>query len=222
MKLEQNPTEVLEGVLKGLSVYYDSPFLMNLKQLIIENPHLDIESAVNSGQMESKKWLIDSLLALDMKFECAYILGGWYGVLSALLLENPKGRISQIHSFDIDPVSEKIAVKLNREHYEKNIFRAWTKDLYKISYENSPQHPRPDLVINTVCEHILDLKGWVNMIPKGTLLVMQSNNYFKEPDHVNCVSSLDEFISKAPLSKILFKGEKVQRKYTRYQLIGFP
>ena len=44
-----------------------------------------------------------------------------------------------------------------------------------------------DLVVNTSCEHIADLRGWLDLLPKGTSVLLQSNDYFSEPTHINCV-----------------------------------
>jgi hypothetical protein len=77
-----------------------------------------------------------------------------------------------------------------------------------------------DLVINTSCEHIADLPAWLSLLPKGTRVLLQSNDYFSEPTHVNCVASLDEFIDQASLGTIAFAGALPMKKYTRFMLIG--
>ena len=61
---------------------------------------------------------------------------------------------------------------------------------------------RPDLVVNTSCEHIADVRGWLDMLPKGTRVLLQSNDYFAEPTHINCVASLDEFRAQAQLADV--------------------
>jgi len=50
--------------------------------------------------------------------------------------------------------------------------------------------------------------------------VLQSNDYFACAEHVNCVSDLAEFRVRAPLSDVLFAGERRMRRYTRFMLIG--
>ena len=39
----------------------------------------------------------------------------------------------------------------------------------------------PDTIINTSCEHIKDFDKWYAMIPKGKLVILQSNDYFNVP-----------------------------------------
>ena len=51
-------------------------------------------------------------------------------------------------------------------------------------------------------------------------MTVQSNNYFGEPDHLNCVSSLEEFKRQAPLSHVGYQGELELPNYTRFMLIG--
>ena len=80
---------------------------------------------------------------------------------------------------------------------------------------------RPDLVINTSCEHIADLRGWLDLLPVGMPVVLQSNDYFSDPEHINCVRSLEEFEIQANLSKVAFHGTLGMTKYSRFMLIGY-
>ena len=79
----------------------------------------------------------------------------------------------------------------------------------------------PDTIINTSCEHIANFIEWYNKIPNGTLVVLQSNNYFEIKEHVNCVNNINEFIKIAPMSTLLYNGELELEKYTRFMLIGY-
>ena len=79
---------------------------------------------------------------------------------------------------------------------------------------------RPDLVVNTSCEHIADLRGWLALLPAGTPVLLQSNDYFSEPTHISCVASRADFEAMAGLRDLRFSGELPQRNYTRFMLIG--
>ena len=79
----------------------------------------------------------------------------------------------------------------------------------------------PDTIINTSCEHIEQFTKWFTTIPKNKLVVLQTNNYFELPEHVNCVKDINEFKQQAPLSNIIYEGELELEKYTRYMLIGY-
>jgi hypothetical protein len=131
-----------------------------------------------------------------------------------MLLEDARFNIGLIDSFDIDPAVEEVARTLNSGFGDR--FRAVTADMYGIDYSSL----KADLVVNTSCEHIADLGGWLGLLPSGTRVALQSNDYFSEPSHINCVSSLAEFETKAGLSRLDFAGALPMKKYTRFMLIG--
>jgi hypothetical protein len=77
-----------------------------------------------------------------------------------------------------------------------------------------------DLIINTSCEHLEKIGKWFGKIPAGTLLTLQSNNYFGIDGHVNCVETLAQFKRQVPIEDVMFEGEIELKKYTRFMLIG--
>lgn len=79
----------------------------------------------------------------------------------------------------------------------------------------------PNTIINTSCEHIENFAEWYAKIPNGKLVVLQSNDYFEVPDHINCSADLDTFSKSAPMSDIKFEGELFLSNYTRFMKIGF-
>ena len=98
-----------------------------------------------------------------------------------------------------------------------------TYHYYTINVKGEPKlcQEVPDTIINTSCEHIEKFTEWFSAIPEDKLVAIQSNNYFEIDDHVNCVNNLDQFKQQAPLSNIIYEGELVLEKYTRYMLIGY-
>jgi hypothetical protein len=80
----------------------------------------------------------------------------------------------------------------------------------------------PNTIINTSCEHIPtgDFINWYNTIPVGTFVVLQTNDYFKLPEHVNCCNDLDDFSRATPIKEVLYQGKLELSKYTRYMRIG--
>jgi hypothetical protein len=78
----------------------------------------------------------------------------------------------------------------------------------------------PNTVINTSCEHILDFSTWYNKIPKGKLLVLQSNNFFEVEEHVNCAVDVEDFDKMCTMSDTLYIGELELPKYKRFMKIG--
>jgi hypothetical protein len=200
---------------RGIAVYSNSKLVAGLARVIAQHPHAEVGVAFNHKQLASKMWARDRLLAsLGGKFQRIWILGGWYGVLAAMLLDDPRFEIETIASIDIDPAVEEICRTLAGE--VGNRFSALTNDMYELDYAAG----RPDLVINTSCEHIIDLKAWLELLPRSTAVLLQSNNYFSEPTHINCKSSLAEFADEAGLAELVFSGELQMKNYTRFMLIG--
>lgn len=163
--------------------------------------------ALSKCQMMSKARLLSLMQIVNGSNNIA-ICGCWYGQLAQMLATNKIG--TSYTGIDIDPSVEKIASHLNRYIPYTHI----TDDMYMIDYEGF------DTVINTSCEHIEDLKEWLDCIPDGTRVVLQSNNYLDADGHVNCSQSLEEFKDKAKLSTLLVDDELKMPLYTRYTLIG--
>src|SRR5690606_29471368 len=111
---------------------------------------------------------------------------------------------------DMDPTVESVARTMNRHAGER--FRARTGDMYELDYGGA----RPDLVVNTSCEHIADVRGWLDMLPSGTRVLLQSNDYFSEPTHINSVPRLEDFAAQAQLASVAFAGALPTKKYTRF------
>ena len=169
------------------------------------------------GQLQSKTWLIE---LLERKSRIAnakvVIFGGWNGVLASMLFNSDIG-IKNITSVDIDPVCEEIARTMNKRQEMEGKFIAVTQDMCDFQYEQDP-----DIVINTSCEHITNeqYKKWLQNIPRGCKIVLQSNDYDELDEHINCVSSLDKFKKASGLNDIITEDELQLEKYKRFMLIG--
>ncbi|MEC8173230.1 MAG: hypothetical protein VX090_07610, partial [Pseudomonadota bacterium] len=136
-------------------------------------------------------------------------------------------KVNHITSFDIDPSCALIADSLNADAVERRVFSTVTADILQLRYtEDSVQindrrvSAYPDLLINTSCEHLEDFDAWFRVMPQSTLLVLQSNDYFSEAEHVNCQPDLAAFQEQAPMRELIFAGELEFDKYTRFMLIG--
>ncbi|WP_112809640.1 class I SAM-dependent methyltransferase [Ensifer sp.] len=200
---------------RGIAAYTASPLIAGIARVIAKHPDADIANAFNHKQVACKLWARDTLLkAAGKSYERIVVLGGWYGILPAMLLEDCRFEIAMAESYDIDPSVETVAHTLNAAFAER--FRAVTADMYAIDY----QRLGADLIVNTSCEHIADLRGWLDMIPKGTRVLLQSNDYFSEPTHINCVETIEAFADQAKLATLDFAGALPTKKYTRFMLIG--
>ena len=200
---------------RGIAAYCGSALVSGLARVLAKHPDADISNAFNHKQVACKLWARDRLFdTLGGSFTHIVILGGWYGVLAAMLLEDRRFVIGSVESIDIDPTVAAVAGTLNRE--AGNRFRATTADMYAIDYADL----RADLIINTSCEHIADLRAWLALLPKGTNVLLQSNDYFGEPTHINCIQSADAFERLAGLAQLRFSGTLPMRSYNRFMLIG--
>lgn len=200
---------------RGLAAYTGSPLVAGLAKVVDRYPDADIGIAFNHKQVACKMWARDRLFdSTGGALAEIWIVGGWYGILAAMLLEDPRFRIGRIESSDVDPSVAAIAQTVNRTHAGR--FAAVTADMYALDYRG----PRPDLVVNTSCEHIPDLRAWLGLLPAGARVLLQSNDYFSAATHINCVESLEAFKDMAALSGIDYAGELPQKKYTRFMLIG--
>lgn len=169
------------------------------------------------GQVHSKIWLIDNLkrFAKD-KPNRIVIHGGWNGALAALLF-NSNILIENINSVDIDPTCKEIAETINKRYEVQGKFSAITKDMAEYNYDHMP-----DIVINTSTEHVdnTTLSIWRQKIPKGCLVVAQSNNYSNLEEHINCVTSEQELSNLLNLNTLLEDSFHTV-KYTRFMVIGY-
>jgi hypothetical protein len=202
-------------LLRGIAAYTASPLMAGMADVVGKYPDADLANAFNHKQVQCKIWGRQALYeTLGEKFKRIAIMGGWYGVLAAMFFDDARFDIAAIDSFDIDPDVGGVAEMLNGAW--KDRFRAVTADMYALPYAELGA----DLVINTSCEHIADLPAWLSLLPKGTRVLLQSNNYFSEPTHINCVESLEAFVAQAKLAEVAFAGSLPMKKYTRFMLIG--
>ena len=74
-----------------------------------------------------------------------------------------------------------------------------------------------DLVINPSCEHMSD--EWFNKIPKGTHLILQSNDFWEVPEHINVVKNIEEMKKKYKM-KDIYSCTLQCTVYQRFTLAG--
>ena len=193
----------------------------------------DILDAFSNGQLGSKSWLIKELDSLAMPLGNVWILCGWIGSL-AYLISNGSRRlnIDKLRSFDIDTRCAPLAEVLNKKEVLDNWrFKASTIDVNSMRFDNykfataksdgTTQYIQESAttIINTSCDHMTHNTWWERIVP-GTLVVLQNNDFIHIQDHVNTVTSLDEFKHRYPMTTILYEGELDCDLYTRYMLIG--
>lgn len=211
-------SDFLFDLLRGLSALSGNRVIGDLARVLARMPRQDLSVAFNHKQIASKLWLREALFAtLGGQHRHIRVLGGWYGVLSALLLDDPRFEIGRITSIDLDPGCAPVAELLNRRAMAEGRFAAVTADMNALDYAG------PDaagLIVNTSCEHLPDVPGWLARLPAGQRVVLQSNDYLAVPEHLSAVPDLAAFEAQAGLSRVDFRGALPTKNYTRFMLIG--
>lgn len=217
-----------------LDKFVGTQFTSAFKNFTINETIID-EDCFARGQLQSKFWLVQELRKVTPDIGTVFLCAGWYATLATMLFESNL-RINKIRSFDIDESTVDIAEVFNKPWFvDQWKFKALVSDIHDINYDthtwqywsnanNRMSYPitdKPDTIINTSCEHIENFTEWFTKIPKGKLVVLQSNNFFEIDEHVNCVNDLDEFASQAPLTTVLYEGKLPLEKYTRFMRIGY-
>ena len=208
-------------------------FTPAMKNFFANNIEID-KDCFSRGQLQSKLWLVDELKKCNVDLGTVFLCAGWYATLATMLFESSI-KVDKIRSFDIDPSCVDIAEVFNKPWFvDQWRFKSITQDIMDIDYNkhtwqywsnanNRMSYPisdSPNTIINTSCEHIENFEEWYDKIPKGKLIVLQSNNFFEVEEHVNCSSSLKNFSNTAPMTTVLYKGELELEKYTRFMKIG--
>lgn len=172
----------------------------------------DVLNAWSQDQKICKKWIVEELNKVIWMPHMKHILiaCGWYAVSAYYLFNFRSFGIGKITSVDKDPKCKEPAQILNKQFN----FEAKTKDVFDITYDEY------DMIVNTSCEHV-DLRKWLNLIPQGMLMALQSTD-MKHPKHITPVKNIESFKKQAGLSKILYEGEKKihRNKHKRFMLIG--
>ena len=215
-----------------LEKYINTQFTAAFKNFYVNNTPID-KDCFSRGQLQSKQWLIAELEKLDVNLGTVFLCAGWYATLATMLFES-NIKLDKVRSFDIDPSTVDIAKTFNKPWVMKDWkFQASVTDIFDINYNAHSYEvqradgticklsDKPNTVINTSCEHIANFKEWYAKIPKGTLVILQSNNYYSVEEHVNCVKNIYEFKNMARMSGVLFAGKLDLEKYTRFMLIGY-
>jgi hypothetical protein len=160
-----------------------------------------IVQALDEVQVRSKLWLIDELdRVCNLAGAELLVLGAWYGTLPLLCnlrLQRPPAHMLCV---DIDPRPCQVGEQVIGSRYPNIGYRCADA----MSYDYGAPGEQATVVVNTICEHLPDIAGWWRRLPPGQLVVLQSNNYFRCPDHVNCVRSPGEMKEQTPLSEVLF------------------
>lgn len=211
-RLDNNDTDVDALMDLFLTCHaVDAKFISNLRTAVKEFPDVNWRDGLSRFQMQSKVWAANTLKDYDLGH--VYMCGGWIGTLARIIQDVSK-TATKITSYDIDDVANKAGMILNLDLASSNKYAAINQDIYTLDYSV------PDTVVNTICEHIPNFQQWLDMIPAGKLLLLQTNNMFEMQDHVNCVETLDEFKKQCQDIDIAYSGTISYAGWHRFMIVG--
>lgn len=186
------------------------------------------------GQIESKLWMVDKLKEMfpDKNLGTIAHYGGWYATVAQHLFQYYN--IKNYWNLEKDTFCLNISEDFNRQQRNNNWqFKSigidvndiyWRDDDFfrckatNIEGKKIEVDIRPNLIINTSCEHMDN--EWHRRIPDGIPIVLQTNDYFSNEQHVNCCENLQAAIDKYPMSETFYTGEITTANYKRFMIIG--
>jgi len=225
-------------VLRYISHCIDDQFLRQVSAWSISSSKsANLNDHFSRGQIMSKLWLmniIDEHIEID-SIQNIVLYGGWYATIAYFLFERFTN-IEKLYSLDLDPDARWISDKFNYPQcYDQSWrFKAFEADVCNLQWKKRAKNTwyieqlvaendvvcdiRPDLIINTSCEHMDDT--WFEQIPSGKLVCLQTNNYFENTQHINCVNNTAEAEEKYQFSQLIYSGSLDTPEYERYMLLG--
>ena len=181
--------------------------------------HLDfaaVRDSLSDGQTASKLWVVEALSQfLEVNHKRVGVFGGWVGILCRMLYDF--NGVKSVDNIEIDGSLKKINQLTMGEHLDT--FKFIHSDMFDFDY----QQRQYDVYINTSGEHIKCIKDWIEKIPSGKIVIIQSNDYYQHPQHINCVASEQELEAKAIEAKnvkdIIYRGRLSLPVYNRFMII---
>ena len=169
------------------------------------------------GQIVSKLWLCQQLEPYLCPDQRVAILGCWYNVLGFML--RVRGHQQHITGYDCDTGAVSWARRIcDTWNFDKSMQHV-AADVKQVDFSEY------DLVINTSSEHMSG--SWFDRVNPGSTVCIQSSDVMDtEPPWLIANGSVDleDFMSKYPMSRLLFSGQKSfdygQLCYSRFMVIG--
>jgi len=179
--------------------------------------------SMNQSQLESKLWIIQELIKLEIKPKRVAILAGWYSqYIIPLLIEHG---VEFIYNFEIDRDAKDISYKFNKRYKDQEKYECHITDImFKEIWRKEENYGAFDVLINTSCEHMFPMRRFRELnknLSGNPIYVLQSTNEDKYEDHINCVSGPEELAEQAELINVVYSGTKVlDNGMKRFMVIG--
>ena len=186
-----------------------------------------VMDSMNQSQLESKLWIIQELIKLEIKPKRVAILAGWYAQYIVPLLYDNFKSLEFVENYEIDQDVKRLSYKFNKRLKEDKKYRITIRNVMfdKIQEGWHPVHKLGmDTIINCACEHMYPMWKFRELnktIQKNPLYILQSSNDEQHEDHINCVNSEEELIDQARIKDVMYSGSKIlSNKSTRFMVIG--
>ena len=179
--------------------------------------------SMNQSQLESKLWIIQELIKLEIEPKRVAILAGWYSqYIIPLLIEHG---VEFIYNFEIDRDAKDISYKFNKRYKDQEKYECHITDImFKEIWRKEENYGAFDVLINTSCEHMFPMRRFRELnknLSGNPIYVLQSTNEDKYEDHINCVSGPEELAEQAELINVVYSGTKVlDNGMNRFMVIG--
>lgn len=169
------------------------------------------------SQIRSKSWLVNNIKKhIPNLSGNVYIMGGWYGILSQLIVDNFPTTVNNIDK-DYNCIWFGNLLSNNDDRIK----------FIATDMANFKSYVDPQLVINTSTEHVTQevYNTWLTSVPLGVPVIIQGNNFYDCFDHIRCYSTLEEFNANSGLKKIIFtdklKCAGPKEPFHRFMTIGY-
>ena len=221
-------------VLQYIAHCVDSEYIRKMSSWSIKWQHrANLNDHFSRGQMKSKCWMVSELSEIyqDEYLGTVAHYGGWYATVAQNIFE--KFRVKNYYNLEVDPDCIEISDDFNYEQTVGWKFKSTVQNVSDIVWKDNNNfdikiknlandtittNVKPDLIINTSCEHMN--QDWFNNIPTGKVVCLQTNDYFDNSQHVNCCRDLADAIAKYPMSEVYYSGEIDTHLYKRFMIIG--
>ena len=178
-----------------------------------------VMDSMNQSQLESKLWIIQELIKLEIKPKRVAILAGWYAQYIVPLLYDNFESLEFVENYEIDQDVKRLSYKFNKRLKEDKKYRTLITNVMFDRIQSDM-----DTIINCACEHMYPMWKFRELnktIQKNPLYILQSSNDEQHEDHINCVNSEEELIDQARIKDVMYSGSKIlSNKSTRFMVIG--
>jgi hypothetical protein len=203
--------DILRRGFKLIEHIYDES--INAKNLELHRIK-DVGNGLAENHWICKQWLVSELSEFTYN-QNIHVAAGWLG-LTAYLLRKEFPNI-KITSSDMDPGCKILGEFLFDGHDIDFKSLDTVLDIDDIKRYG-------DVYVNTSTEHIEQqfIDYILQSLNKGTIVALQSNNYFEVADHINCYVDLDGFVGAVDqnMNEVLYSGEIEMKGYNRFMVIG--